>query len=78
MAEVWAEKILSLGYHKTVWHKVADGDLPKEASLYLCKMKHKGLYGYEYKVLFFDDIFGFYNIINDEILAWTELPEYKE
>lgn len=37
MAEVWAEKVLSLGYHKTVWHKVADGDLPTKTGRYLTR-----------------------------------------
>lgn len=77
-----AEKLYNAGYHKTIWHKVADRDLPKETSLYLCKMIYNEIYRCEYKVLLFNTMYGFYDnglsITKDEVIAWTELPEYKE
>lgn len=77
-----AEKLYNAGYHKTIWHKVADGDLPKETSLYLCKMIYNEFYRSEYKVLLFNTMYGFYDnglsITKGEVIAWTELPTYKE
>ena len=31
----YAEALINEGYHKMIWHKVADGDLPKENKKYL-------------------------------------------
>ena len=71
-----------LGYRKTVWHKVADGDLPKESGCYLCythitgyDRHNKLIDGYGYSVEFFDT--NFY-AVNKAVIAWTELPEYSE
>ena len=74
--------LYNLGYRKIVWHKVADGDLPKKTSLYLCKMIYEETYNYEYKVLLFNTIYGFHDnglsISNDTVIAWTELAKYEE
>lgn len=77
MAEEWAEKILSLGYHKTVWHKVADGNLPEYAGLYLVVCGD----GYlpEYDVDFYENHNGGKRWVHNEgrVIAWTELLPYK-
>lgn len=78
----YASRFFNKGYHKTIWHKVADGDLPKKTSLYLCKMIYEETYNYEYKVLLFNTIYGFHDnglsIANDTVIAWTELAKYEE
>ena len=56
------------------WHKVADGDLPKEEDLemqVLCFTTE----GYQLLSLFSDPkpIFDYY-----EVIAWCEIPTYKE
>ena len=77
-----AQALIKAGYHKTIWHKVADGDLPKKTTLYLCKMIYNEIDKYEYKVLLFNTVYGFYYngllINNNKVIAWTELPKYKE
>lgn len=77
MAEVWAEKILSLGYHKTVWHKVADGDLPEYAGLYLVVCGDKSLP--EYDVDFYENHKDGKRWVHNEgrVIAWTEPPTYE-
>lgn len=71
-----AKAIYDAGYHRTVWHKVADGDLPNMTNRYLCKM------GYGVDILRYDVVRGFllsgYSIDKSKVIAWTELPEYKE
>lgn len=89
-----AKILVNKGYHKTIWHKVADGDLPKEDKDYLVIFQ-----GNYYGVLRYcpyemsdneDDVLniqkgfnGFdremfeYYLVNT-VIAWTELPEYKE
>ena len=71
-----------LGYRKVIWHKVSEGDLPKEQGLYLCYThitgydRHNKLVdGYGCSVEFFDT--NFY-AINRGVIAWTELPGYIE
>lgn len=77
-----AEALYNAGYHKTTWHKVADGDLPKEKQNVLIAFK-----GFQTNKIVV--ISGFYlngdfmnenssKIRKDHIIAWTELPEYKE
>lgn len=73
--------------YKPVWHKVADGDLPKEGTeIYCC---HKRVVELVYTVCsyFTDDSeetphFYHYDreegwIRQDDIIAWTELPKYE-
>lgn len=68
-------------YRKQVWHKVADGDLPCDnypRILFVTDTgtRFDGFYDNEDK--------SFYAIINGisylfkDVIAWTELPEYKE
>ena len=70
-----------LGYRKIVWHKVAEGDLPKNS-------KHRILTVdiYHYcEVANFDKSGDFWvyddychKYVLSGIIAWTELPEYSE
>lgn len=85
MAEVWAEKILSLGYHKTVWHKVAENDLPTRQGqkVWLCTISKD-----YFMANYYDDtpLGGkqFFEIPNagritlSNVLAWAQLPKYEE
>lgn len=74
-----AEMLYNIGYHKTIWHKVADGDLPKEYHevRFVSDTGHyrNGIYK-EVTNAFYVDGDIEYSI--DEIIAWTELPKYKE
>lgn len=74
-----AQALSNAGYRKTVWHKVADGDLPKRDDLYLCVCgKPNGMHWA--LVNYIDD--GFYDVKNNyseiDVIAWTELPKYEE
>lgn len=82
-----AEVLYNAGYHKTIWHKVADGDLPKNANYVLVAYRY-ALRRYSivsYAIACYegnnfrkwstsDDYFKH----DDDVIAWTELPEYKE
>ena len=72
-------KFVEEGYHKTIWHKVVDGDLPKDdrsirwldkGNCYI-----EGYYDTDTEKFVIDCDNYFYK---DEVIAWTELPEYKE
>ena len=61
-----------------VWHKVADGDLPKEFDKpYLCKVYGHFEVGYfmAYKEQpwHFDD----YYLDSEDVIAWCEIPRYE-
>lgn len=67
------------------WHRVADGDLPKDHCnhnrLYWCKQKGMGYQIFRYDEEGFYYYFGIRQKIgvdNEQISAWMELPEYKE
>lgn len=78
----YASRFFNKGYHKIVWHKVAEGDLPQKQGLYLC---HVHIYafdengneigGYGYRV---EPFVGTFDSLNASVVAWTELPKYKE
>lgn len=70
-----AEALYNAGYHKIVWHKVSDEDLPELFVDVLCQFGTGDVYGC-----------GFYNGNNwcvDRInpkeipYAWTEIPKHK-
>lgn len=82
-----ANEILNLGYHKTIWHKVAEGDLPKRANKDIHAvpvqtyyedsngMKSNGPLYY----FFLDN--SFHTLGNPKavnVIAWAELPKYEE
>ena len=61
------------------WHKVADGDLPEEFDKpYLCKVYGHFEVGYftAYKEQpwHFDE----YYLDNESVIAWCEIPQFKE
>lgn len=89
LAVLQAERLYNAGYRKTVWHKVADGDLPPEqephteAKQYWCHFDDNSGYTLAY---FNDYDKTFYDYCDDErprtykitgIDFWTELPTYK-
>lgn len=66
------------GYAVIQWHKVADGDLPKEFDKpYLCKVYGHFEVGYfmAYKEQpwHFDD----YYLDSEDVIAWCEIPRYE-
>jgi len=71
------------GYNKanaTRWHKVADGDLPKEKKLYLATTKEGSLILAYYNGTYWEtkyDMSANGHAV-EVILAWCELPEFKE
>lgn len=76
-----AEIIYDAGYHKTMWHKVAEGDLPKYPTFYFCH--YKGIYinsgePYEANHEMFWNGKRFITDSTNQVIAWTELPSYKE
>ena len=77
-----AKDIVDTGYQKIVWHKVADGNLPKEDTLCLCYVRVYGfdrhgnaIDGYSYRT---EPFIREFNSLNASVIAWTELPKYKE
>lgn len=70
---------------KSPWHKVADGDRPKDRynpnRLFWCKQKGMGYQIFRYDEDGFYYYFGIRQKIgvdNEQISAWMELPEYEE
>ena len=69
------------GYNKAnEWHKVADGDLPKENKLYFVKIKDNGL-----AIAYFNGRYWEtrYNLGEsghcvETVIAWCEIPKYTE
>ena len=69
------------GYNKAnEWHKVADGDLPKENKLYLVEIKDNGL-----AIAYFNGRHWEtrYNLGDsghcvETVIAWCEIPKYTE
>ena len=69
------------GYNKAnEWHKVADGDLPKENKLYLVQIKDNGL-----AIAYFNGRHWEtrYNLGEsghcvETVIAWREIPTFEE
>ena len=82
MAE-WKDK-----QEQTKWHKIADGDFPKENGNYWCKLKgdyQQGSSHYKqhckdgYCILQWLNKAKKWNVrYNTEVEAWMELPKYNE
>ena len=75
-----AEELANKGYHKTIWHKVADGDIPKRIGDIIMAIKFDGSIitttgRYRLYDFYISDI-G--RIEKEKVIAWTEPPEYKE
>lgn len=74
-----AETLYNEGYRRIIWHKVEDGDLPEDCQeVRFVSDTHRCVNGVYCKEpnAFYHDADIKYNI--DEVIAWTELPEYKE
>ena len=74
-----------LGYHKTVWHKVAENDLPKRQGqkVWLCTIsKDYFMANYwddtEVGGKQFFEVASAGRITLSNVLAWMELPKYEE
>lgn len=76
--EVIENELISDGWTKTAWHKVADGDLPEYAGSYLVVCGDESLP--EYDVDFYENHNGGKRWVHNEgrIIAWTERPTYEE
>ena len=62
------------------WHKVADGDLPKENKIYLVAMKDNGL-----AIAYFNGRYwktkynlGDFGHCVETVIAWCEIPKFEE
>ena len=73
-AIAYAETIYNAGYRKTIWHKVADGDLPKVAMHTIVYYKSK-LGFTDYRTDLFWD--GSFVNFGEQVIAWTELSKYE-
>ena len=78
---------IDAGYHKTVWHKVADGDLPRQENgdviampVQACIENDIGIKMHSPCYYFFiDNTFRNLNSTKTlNVIAWTELPIYEE
>lgn len=65
---------------KTKWHKVADGDLPKENNLYLVAIKDNGLAIAYFNGLHWETKFNLGDFGNclETVIAWCEIPKFEE
>lgn len=75
-----AKDIISAGYHKTIWHKIADNDLPKDESPVYAFFK-AGWYATVFYLKNSDgegDWYALGRLTDEEVVAWTELSKYKE
>jgi hypothetical protein len=60
------------------WHKVADGDLPKENKRYLCKIKGFVGSGISYECFDYDTEYSSWKNACGDVIAWCEIPKYTE
>lgn len=83
----YAEAFINEGYRKTIWHKVADGDLPKQENGNVIAMPVQACYKNEMGIkvngpCYFFFITGNFRELNSgktlDVIAWTELPIYEE
>lgn len=82
----YAEAFINEGYRKTIWHKVADGDLPKQENGNVIAMPVQACYKNEMGIkvngpCYFFFITGNFRELNSgktlDVIAWTELPIYE-
>ena len=72
--------LYNLGYRKSVWHKVSD-KLPKKPAYYYCYYKGFHFNSGEAYIGKHEMFWNGEKFITDwmnEVIAWTQLPEYKE
>ena len=82
----YAEIFSNAGYHKTIWHKVADGDLPKQLNKDVIAMPVQVCYRNDIGIkinspCYFFFIENKFKALNStktlNVIAWTELPIYE-
>lgn len=77
---IQAERLYNAGYRKIVWHKVADGDLPKFIYDLVIAIKcNDGVIRTvtgNYRLERFN-ISDLGEIDTEKVIAWTELPTYE-
>ena len=77
-----AESLCDKGYQKIVWHRVADGDLPKpNTDILFLSVLPSGSQFYDLGVYSYVEKFWYGNrctTTTDKVIAWTELPTYEE
>lgn len=74
-------RLHNAGYHKTIWHKVADSDFPPTYKKVLFKLAESDelTVGFLLEDGFLDlEAYPETDCTSADIIAWTELPEYKE
>lgn len=78
--------LINEGYRKTIWHKVADGDLPKPENCNVIAIPVQACYTNEMGIKIngpccFFFITGNFRELNSfktlNVIAWTELPIYE-
>lgn len=81
---VWEELkqayLAGLKAGKPEWHKVVDGDLPKENNLYLVAIKDNGLAIAYFNGLHWETKFnlGDFGHCLETVIAWCEIPKFEE
>lgn len=78
---VGVQKGAEFGYNKAnEWHKVVDGDLPKENNLYLVAIKDNGLAIAYFNGLHWETKFnlGDFGHCLETVIAWCEIPKFEE
>ena len=76
-----AKESAEFGYNKAnEWHKVADGDLPKENKLYFVKIKDNGLAIAYFNGRHWETRYnlGDYGHCVETVIAWREIPTFEE
>lgn len=65
---------------KTQWHKLADGELPKENKLYLVALKDNGLAIAYFNGRHWETRYnlGDFGHCVETVIAWRELPTFEE
>ena len=66
--------------YKTKWHRISDSDLPKENKLYLVEIKDNGLAIAYFNGQHWETRYnlGDYGHCVETVIAWCEIPKYKE
>ena len=69
------------GYRKAnEWHKVSDGDVPKENKIYLVKIKDNGLAIAYFNSRHWETRYnlGDFGHCVETVIAWCEIPTFEE
>lgn len=80
--------LYNLGYRKTIWHKIADNDLPTDIEwkiIYYHQYPTEGS-GTAYIAAYYSQIFDSFItpgldhpfIAIDRVIAWTDCPKFEE